>query len=217
MAARPMIGKASWWEAKWASKDFVPHWGQRGVSAEIREAVNSGWFPPLAPVLDIGCGFGDIAVWFAKQGYRALGVDVAPSAIARATELHAPLPPNLEFAVLDATREPLPNRQFGILIDRGCLHTIPPAWVRAYTRNVASAAAPGARMLLFVKAFRHGKPVGDPAETAMHVNLVGKAYAGTFDIVKYAPTDLNGNEGNPLRPLPAIVFWLVARAGGPVA
>jgi SAM-dependent methyltransferase len=214
MASQLMMDKSLFWERRWASDSFSPKWAHRGVSPEIADAVNTGWFPAGAPVLDIGCGLGEVAAWFAKRGHATLGFDVAPTAIVRARELHSPLPPNLDLMVLDAIREPLPNRQFRILIDRGCLHTISPSFVAAYTRNVASVAAPGARMLLFIKAFRHGKPFGDPAETEMHVDIIRNAYAGRFNVVRHAPTNLNGGGGTqPRQHLPGLVFWLVASGG----
>ena len=209
--AHELTKDKAFWERRWTADHVSPQRARRGVSPEIVDAVNTGWFPRRGPVLDIGCGLGEVAAWFAKQGHETLGFDISPTAASRAGEMHAPLPPNLEFMVLDACHDPLPNRQFQILIDRGCLHTIPPGLVASYTRNIASVAAPGARMLLFIKAYLHGKPFGDPGETEMHLNIVGNAYAGKFNITRYAPTDLTGHGGpQPRRPLPGLVFWLVA-------
>jgi SAM-dependent methyltransferase len=205
--AKELKKDKAFWEGKWTTGHLSRPWAHRGVSPEIVDAVSSGWFPSRAPVLDIGCGLGKVAAWFAKQGHATVGFDISSTAVARAAEMHAPLPPNLEFMALDACHDPLPNRQFRILIDCGCFHTIPPGLVRVYTRNIASVAAPGARMLLFIKAFRHGRPFGDPRETEMHVDLVRNAHAGRFDIARFAPTDLNAGAKPPL---PGLVFWLVA-------
>jgi len=41
----------------------------------VEEAVNGGWLSAEGPVLDIGCGLGDISAWFAQRGYRTLGFD----------------------------------------------------------------------------------------------------------------------------------------------
>jgi SAM-dependent methyltransferase len=204
------------WEAKWASSDgFSPRWGNRGVSPEIVEAVKSGWLPSHGPVLDIGCGLGEIAAWFGTQGYEALGFDIAESAIRRAREMHAPLPPKLEFMVLDACGSPLPNRQYKILIDRGCLHTISPELVATFTRNIVSVAAPDARMLLFMRAFRTDRPFGDRWETEIHVKWVKSVFAGRFKIARYAPTYMDRYGGKqPAFALPGLVFWLVVSEGG---
>jgi SAM-dependent methyltransferase len=211
MAHTLKTDKAQFWEGRWAADHFSPKWAHRGISPEIVDALSTGWFRARAPVLDIGCGLGEIAAWFAKQGHETVGFDISPTAVLRAKEMHAPLPPNLEFMALDACRDPLPNRQFRILIDRGCFHTISPGQVGAYTRNIASVASPGARMLLFIKAFRHGNPIGDPRETEMHVDIVSNAYAGKFNVVRHAPTDLTGEVvAQPRRPLPGLVLWLEA-------
>ncbi len=210
------MDKSLEWEAKWASDDFSPKWANRGVSPEIVDAVRGAWFPAQGPVLDIGCGLGEIAAWFANQGYEALGFDIAESAIRHAREMHAPLPPNLEFRALDACSSPLPNRQFRILIDRGCLHTIPPESVTSFARNIASVAAPDARMMLLMRAFRHDRPFGDEWETGIHAKRVAGIFAGSFKIERYAPTYMDAHGGKqPASALLGLVFWLVA-AGGSV-
>jgi 2-polyprenyl-3-methyl-5-hydroxy-6-metoxy-1,4-benzoquinol methylase len=39
--------------------------------------------------VDLGCGEGADAIWLARQGWRVLGVDISPTAVAR-----APAPPS---------------------------------------------------------------------------------------------------------------------------
>lgn len=43
--------------------------------------------PPLTPgrALDLGCGEGADVIWLAQHGWQATGVDISPTAIARAT------------------------------------------------------------------------------------------------------------------------------------
>jgi cyclopropane fatty-acyl-phospholipid synthase-like methyltransferase len=205
------MNKANEWEAKWASEDFQPRWGNRGVAPEIEQAVAEGWLPASGPVLDIGCGLGDIAVWFARRGYPTLGFDIAESAAQKAREAHAPLLPQLEFMALDACRGPIPDRQYKILIDRGCLHTIPQESVHDYVRTIRSVSAPDARMLLFIRAFRTGRPYADPAETRMLASWVAEAFAGNFAISRHAPTYMDRYAGTqPRHALPGLVFWLVS-------
>jgi hypothetical protein len=116
---------------------------------------------------------------------------------------------------LDACSSPLPNRQYEILIDRGCLHTIPPELTASYARNIASVAALGARMLLLMRAFRHDRPFGDRWETEVRAKWVRTVFAGRFNIARYAPTYMDCHGGKqPALALPGLVFWLIAAEGG---
>ena len=104
--------------------DFSPPWLGRGISKEITAAVEDGWFAPGAPALDIGCGQGEVAGWLAEHGHPTIGFDIAPAVIARARASNGEVPGRLEFHVLDVCGDPLPDWQFRILIDRGCLHQL---------------------------------------------------------------------------------------------
>jgi SAM-dependent methyltransferase len=197
------------WEAKWSRGDFAPQWSDRGVAPEIVEAVKTGWLPPRGTVLDIGCGLAEIAAWFAERDYSVVAFDIAKSAIEKARAMHSHLSSPPEYMVLDICAGQPPNRQYSILIDRGCLHQIPSEEIQHYVRNVSAVAASDARFLLFTKAFRDGQPFGDPAEKTRHAEWVGKAFAGVFAIERVAETYLDRYRGkDPSNALPGLVFWL---------
>jgi cyclopropane fatty-acyl-phospholipid synthase-like methyltransferase len=158
------------WEARWSRNDFAAEWSNRGVAPEIVEAVETGWLPAQGTVLDIGCGLGEIAAWFAERGYAAVGFDIAESAVNKAREMHRHLSSPPEYLVLDICAGQPPDRQYNILVDRGCLHQIPREEIPNYVRNIVAVARTGARMLLFVKAFRDGQRFGDPSEKERHVD-----------------------------------------------
>jgi hypothetical protein len=75
-----------------------------------------------------------------------------------------------------------------------------------YIRNIASIAAPGARMILFMKSFRKGRPFGDPEVTRMNTDWTRRAFAGHFELERALPTFLAPD--NSEDPLPGLVFWL---------
>jgi SAM-dependent methyltransferase len=191
------------WDQKWTSSS-PGRWAGRPVPAEVIEAVASGWLPGSGRVIDLGCGTAEIAAWFAERGYQATAVDIARAALDRAAARHRGLP--IEFIALDLCTGTLPDRSFDILIDRGCLHQIPREMVPDYVRNIASFAAPSARMILFAKAFRRGRPFGDSEELGRHSDLIRRIFAGRFELERSRAAYLN--PGNPADPLPGIAYWL---------
>jgi SAM-dependent methyltransferase len=197
------------WEGRWSRADFAPRWLGRAVPPELEAARAEGWLPSGGPALDVGCGEGDVAAWLAALGHPTVGVDIARSAVERARKRHGESPGRLEFQVLDVCRDALPERGFRVLVDRGCLHVLTRKDARRYGRNVAAVAAPGARLLLFMKAFRDGAAVGDAAETERIAARVRAALVPAFRIERMAATWLDPRGGaDPARALPGLAFWL---------
>ncbi len=194
------------WQRKWAAAT-PSRWINRPPPKEVVEAVESGWLPASGTMVDLGCGAAEIAAWFAERGYRATGVDVAPAAVEQAAKRHAGLGDSIEFFAVDLCTETVPDRSFDILVDRGCLHQFPESLVGDYVRNIASMASPGARMMVFSKAFREGNPFGDPEETEHWTEWTRRAFEGHFELERAAPTYLNPE--NDRDPLPGMAFWLI--------
>ncbi len=138
------------WEERWSRPGFYEHasWGleREELPPELREVMDSGWFPPGASVLDIGCGNGVISNLFAKSGYRVLGVDFAPSAIQLARQRYGE-GPNPRFNVADITLDRI-GETFDCLLDRGCFHTLPEAQRTAFVDALAACSQSGSRLWL---------------------------------------------------------------------
>lgn len=196
----------AYWESRWKQDDPGGPWLDRDISAEIVEAVDDGWFAAGSPAVDLGCGRGDVAAWLAGRGFPSVGVDIAPSAIELAKRTHGEMPGKLEFLASDVCADPIPGGQFGVLVDRGCFHQLDARDRGDYARNLATAAAPDARFLLFVKAFRDGVPVGDPDERDRRTREVADVFASSFTIDRIAETTLDRRAT-----LPGLVIWLIRR------
>ncbi len=64
-------------------------------------------------LLDVGCGTGHWARFFAKRGFRVTGIDISPSMVrlARAKAISC-----TSFIVADAHRLPFPDRRFDVVV-----------------------------------------------------------------------------------------------------
>ena len=83
-------------------------------------------YPPSSPILDLGCGSGDLAIYLAKLGHQVVGVDFVESAIKNAQDKVALLPHgsdlSLKFQVADALNPSLLHKKFGAVFDSGFYH-----------------------------------------------------------------------------------------------
>lgn len=82
--------------------------------------------PPASPILDLGCGSGDLSIYLAQLGHQVLGIDFVETAIANARKKLGSLPSEtakrLDFQVADALQPSILQRQFGAVVDSGFFH-----------------------------------------------------------------------------------------------
>lgn len=197
------------WEENWSNAEFDPHWAGRGVALEVIQAITEGWLPNTGSVLDIGCGDGLMASWFAEQNYQVSAFDLSHSAIDLAKKNAANLktPPN--FFALDICLEAIPAGPYDIVVDRGCLHQIPGLGVKDYVKHLAEAVSNDARFILICAAYRNGNPIGDPAEKKRHVDWVKKTFANEFNLIRTTDTYLDKWNGERAGfEQGGIAFWL---------
>ena len=200
------------WDDEWARDDYAAPWLGRGTSKEIISAVETGWFPAGARVLDIGCGQGEVAYWFAERGFPTLGVDFSAAAIERARERQAEAPGRPEFRVVDITREAPGDGSFGILVDRGCFHSLAPEDAPLYVEHVAASGTAGAHFLLFIKAFRGDIELPAPAERELHERKIRQEFSARFEILRCEETFLDPYDGQrPEHSLGGLAFWMQRR------
>ena len=116
-------------------------------------------FPPVSPVLDVGCGPGDLAIAVARMGYDVTGIDFVETAIDQARAKVATLPRSiaqrLEFRVADALTPSRLGRSFGAVVDSGFHHLFDLEERDAFASDLAACLVPGGRyyMLEFAVTF----------------------------------------------------------------
>jgi SAM-dependent methyltransferase len=126
-----------------------------------------------SPVLDVGCGTGENALYLAALGHQVVGVDLARAAIEKATTKAARRPAGevagaagaagaaaVEFLVWDALRLGEMGRLFKTVIDSGLFHCLAPGQRSAYAAGLRDALAPGGRAYLLCWSARNPFGVG---------------------------------------------------------
>ncbi len=126
----------------------TPPWDIGGPQPAMSALLTE--YPPLAPVLDVGCGSGDLSIHLAGLGYQTVGVDFVEAAIAHAQQKRTALPSGVanrvEFRVADALRPSLLQQQFGSVVDSGFYHLFDPDQCNQYADELAQTLIPGGRL-----------------------------------------------------------------------
>jgi len=103
-------------------------------------------YPPVNPILDLGCGSGDLAIYLATLGHHVVGIDFVESAIRKAQDKAAALPDetalSLRFQVADARKPSLLGEKFGAVFDSGFYHLFNPDQCEQLNDEVASILKP---------------------------------------------------------------------------
>lgn len=132
------------WDARYAAEDRV--WSGR-VNASMA-AIVSDLEPGSA--LDVGSGEGGDVLWLAEQGWQATGVDVSPTAVARASRLAAERGVSARFVVGDGVGRI--DAQFDLVL-ASFLHSWEADFPRVrLLRDAAERVAPGGRLLVLSHA-----------------------------------------------------------------
>jgi cyclopropane fatty-acyl-phospholipid synthase-like methyltransferase len=100
----------------------TPPWDIGRPQKEFTELVRRGEI--TGSVLDIGCGSGDNALFFAQEGFEAWGIDSSPLAIQKAQEKCTLRGLLVHFQVLNELELVKLNRTFDTATDSGLFHTL---------------------------------------------------------------------------------------------
>ena len=103
-------------------------------------------YPPANPILDMGCGSGDLALYLAQLGHQVIGIDFVQSAVKHAQAKSDALSPEaaqrVSFKVVDARKPSLLQQRFGAVVDSGFYHLFNPDQCDQLINEVASILLP---------------------------------------------------------------------------
>lgn len=145
---------------------------------------------PGRGLLDIGTGLGVAAIAAARLGYRVVATDISEIALARARDRANSV--GLGSAVVwlhdDITQSRL-HAEFGVVLDRGCLHLLAAEQLDAYVRTVARLTAPGGVLLLKTHALSEGASHGTNPYDAARIE---QHFGNWFRLELDAPSSISG-------------------------
>jgi cyclopropane fatty-acyl-phospholipid synthase-like methyltransferase len=160
----------NWWNLAYL---FRPSW-DRGYPPEPLTRLVESRQLGAGRAVDIGCGTGTTAVYLAQRGFDAVGIDIAPRAIARARQKASRAGVRAAFLVANITNLPsAPELEapFDLAVDIGCFHSLGPQARDAYVRTLLRLLKPGGSYFLqaFIRAssrrpVRIGPPGVAPGE-----------------------------------------------------
>ena len=169
-------------EAFYRDRDGSVPWDIGAPQPELVRLAADGEI--VGDVLDAGCGTGENALYLAGLGRRVMGIDVAPTAIARAREKAAARGLGAAFLVADALDLAKLRRRFETVIDCGLFHTFGPEQRRAYAHALCEVLSPGGTLHLL--CFSDEEPPG-PGPYRISESDLGDAFRSIFTLTRIRP------------------------------
>jgi SAM-dependent methyltransferase len=128
-----------------------PPWNIGEPQPELAALHRAGKF--RSDVLDAGCGYAELSLALAADGYTVVGIDLTSTAIAAATKAAQERGlANATFVQDDITTFTGYDERFNTIVDSTLFHSLPVEGRDGYLRSVHRAAAPGASYFILVFA-----------------------------------------------------------------
>jgi len=132
----------------------VPPWEIDGPQSEIARLAENGELE--SPVLDVGCGTGENALYLVGLGLKVRGIDIVPTAIEKALKKAKERSLAAAFLVLDALKLQELQERFNTVIDSGFFHTLPDKKRPVFVKSLASVLDSGGTY--FMMCFSEHEP-----------------------------------------------------------
>jgi SAM-dependent methyltransferase len=169
-----------------------PPWNIGEPQPELAALVAAGEF--RSDVLDAGCGFAELSLALAAQGYTVVGIDLTPTAIAAATKAAAERGlTTASFVQADITSFTGYDGRFSTIVDSTLFHSLPVEGRDGYLSSVHRAAAPGASYFVLVFAKGAFPAEMDPKPNEVDEDELRAAVSKYWGIDEIRPAFIHAN------------------------
>jgi hypothetical protein len=183
----PEVVEKHGWEGAWSQA--VTPWDAGKSTPLLHDVLARNILPP-GDVLVPGCGAGYDVVTFAKAGRQTVGVDLAPTALQRATQLISSpelkaLQPLAKFQRADFFT--YAHKPFAVIWEYTFLQALPPSLWPAYAATVKRLLKPGPSGQLVTLMFPVGEHAGGPPFAMKPAQLRALLEAEDFECIEETP------------------------------
>jgi SAM-dependent methyltransferase len=169
-----------------------PPWNIGEPQPELAALIAAGKF--RSDVLDAGCGFAELSLALAAQGYNIVGIDLTPTAIAAATKAAAERGlTTASFVQADITSFTGYDGRFSTIVDSTLFHSLPVEGRDGYLSSIHRAAAPGAGYFVLVFAKGAFPAEMDPKPNEVDENELRAAVSKYWEIDEIRPSFIHAN------------------------
>ncbi len=124
----------------------MPPWEIDGPQSEIVHLAEANEIK--SPVLDVGCGTGENALYLAKLGFEVTGIDIVPAAVEKALGKAKERSLAATFLVWDALNLQGFQGSFNTVIDSGFFHVLPDKKRPVFVESLTSVLNPEGKYLM---------------------------------------------------------------------
>jgi len=188
-------------EPGWASSEEA-----KDFQRTLEGVFKAEYVPKKGRFLELGCGAGEMSLWFAEKGFEVYGIDISPTAVVWAKEKAAVRKIKADFrvgSVLDLSE--FPDNYFDYILDGHCLHCIIGDDRRKFLSKALRVLKPGGFFFSETMCGDIRDPevlkLFDPVSRCMIRNGIAGRYIGQADDIlvefKQAGFELLGYEVSP--------------------
>jgi SAM-dependent methyltransferase len=169
-----------------------PPWNIGEPQPELAALVAASKF--RSDVLDAGCGYAELSLALAADGYTVVGVDLTPTAVAAANRAAQERGLNTaSFVQADITALTGYDGRFNTVVDSTLFHSLAVEDRDGYLRSVHRAAAPGASYYVLVFAKGAFPPEAEQGPNTVDEDELRDAVAKHWQIDEIKPAFIHAN------------------------